>query len=178
MKNRFIRKFSVIRYAVFLTVFVSLIGLNVFSDPGSLSPEQFLLEMDKTVKSSHQRLTRMHSSGLSGLGKEEKKGGVSGSVRFWARKTKGIVVPSEVTVDFIYTNYSDGGLVLDGTVTSVITDVMGRSGTMTGTIRVSGEYEGSVRHDLVITSGATSGGSYYVTHSGKDEYQIPWSFIE
>jgi hypothetical protein len=139
------------------------------------TPEQFLHQVSDTIKSSHTRLTKMHNSGLNGMGKEEKRGGVSGTVTYWARKSKGILIPTEVTVDFIYKNYCDTDLTLNGTLTSTITDVMKRSGTMTGTVRTS---SGSIRYDLEIISSDAAGGFYYIMQDSGHETAVSWLSLE
>ena len=164
--------------------FLCSIGFTLFcTDDRAAAPKQFLNQVSQTIKSSHNRLTKMHSSGLNGMGREEKQGGVSGSVTYWARKTKGILIPTEVTVDFIYTNYCDSDLVLNGTLTSTITDVMDRSGSMTGTVWADGiiagrEHSGSVRYNLKIVAGDAAAGFYYVIQNGGSEIRLSWTSLD
>ena len=133
-----------------------------------LTDKEFLFAADTTIARSHEKLTLMHNSGTSAVGKETKNGDISGQVAYDAHVSG---VSGEIFFD--YAQYSDYYMVLNGRYT--INANMSENGNMTGTIYVtSPAYNGYIRFDLTITSGNASGGYWYVSQDGAPETQIPW----
>jgi hypothetical protein len=146
---------------------------------GALTYEQYMLEFNKTVKSSHQKLTYINKPGATDkLGTETKNGTISGTVYYnaviagWGAR---VTIRYENYADF----YADGDIALGPyfvlTGNSNSSASMDQSGTMDGTITASGMYPGKVYYDNVqIKSGAAGGGTYGIEPAGFPRSEISW----
>ncbi len=79
------------------------------------------------------------------------------------------------TINIAFTNYCDILLMLNGTQTTVADDTA--TGTITGTLNVSGVYPGYVKFNLILTDGSTSGGTYTVKQGSGSEITIPGTYV-
>lgn len=143
---------------------------------GALTHEAYFLVYDKTVKKSHSRLVLMNKKGnLNKLGKEQINGLKSGTLSY---KTTIKISGFSGVVDMDYVNYSDIGLlVFDGNMDTVA-NVHG-IGTMSGQVKVTGMYPGSVWYDNVQIKNSTAGdGTYGVQPEGlsRKELDYTWTF--
>lgn len=143
---------------------------------GTLSPERFYLEFEKTVLSSHNKMTLMYNKpDLARLGKETIKGEKNGSC-FYDAHISGLGAAINIT----YKNYADpiypfqGSLLLTGQ--SNVSVSMLANGTMQGTIYVKGFYSGSVSYDnIAIRAGVAADGYYIVKPKNQVAKQIKWN---
>ena len=150
---------------------------------GALTPEAFMREFTKTVKSSHAKLTFMHKSGsLSKLGKEQKPGAISGSLSYDAHRVGlggRVIMQYDRYADFYIDN--DRGLgpyfILSGNMNT--TASMNQSGTMDGIVTVSGMYPGKIHYDkLLIKDGKAGGGTIGVELQGFSRIDVSWTLGE
>ena len=147
---------------------------------GALTHAQYLLEYDKTVKSSHQRLTLMHRPrALSKLGAETQNGAISGSVSYAARIAglgARVIIRYEHYADF----YSAGEPAL-GPCWTISGEMntsasLNQSGRMDGTIEIGGMYPGKVFYDnILIKDGGSAGGTYGVEPAGFPRAELSWT---
>ncbi len=145
-------------------------------DPGyrALTDQEFLFEYNKTVIRSNDKLVLMHKDGSDAIGEETQYGDVSGVCTY---KATGNIMGADVVIT--YTGYCDYYLVLNGVQkTHIVFPAWNENGYLTGTVYVSGVYNGYVRYDLDIVSGDAGGGFYYASQNGGPETQVSWEFLE
>lgn len=143
---------------------------------GTLTPERFYLEFEKTVLRSHSKMTLMYNKpDLARLGKETIKGEKSGSC-FYDAHISGL----GAAINIAYKNYAESiyscqnPLLLTGQ--SNVSVSMLSNGTMQGTIYTNGIYSGSVSYDnIVIQAGIASGGYYIVRLKNQAAKKIMWN---
>lgn len=163
---------------------------EVQSGYGALTHNQFLIEFNKTIKSSHKKLTYMNRPGSTDkLGTETKSGAVSGTVYYNAQ-----IAGLGARIIMTYTNYADSTVeeeqfvndnvsknkvpyfVLNGN--SNTSANMSSNGTMDGTINISGMYSGSVGYGSIqIKGGQAGGGTYRVSVQGFSAKDVAYSVI-
>jgi hypothetical protein len=150
---------------------------------GALTHEQYLIEYTKTIKSSHQKMVYMNkTSALSKLGSETKNGTISGSLAYRARIAGfggRVTMHYENYADFYIENNSAQGpyFVLTGDMNTTAT--MDQSGSMNGTITVSGKDPGRVFYDnMLIKSGKAGGGTYGIEPAGFPRRELSWTLGE
>ncbi|GHV45457.1 hypothetical protein AGMMS49546_31280 [Spirochaetia bacterium] len=149
---------------------------------GALGAEQYFLEYNKTLKSSHSKITHLSKSNpLDKVGSETQNGNISGGLSYACRLVRGGLGGARVTIR--YENYADfyiGGDPARGVYFSITGDAnstvnMASTGVMDGTITVTGMYPGKVHYDKVqIKSGDIGGGSYEVEPAGFPRTEIKW----
>lgn len=124
---------------------------------GALSNMKLAQQWYSAIKNSHAKLTLMHRGGFSALGRETKRGDVSGKVKYHAEQS-GIGAKIVNT----YTNYADTQfLTINGSNT---TEVNIRSnGNQTANYTITGMYPARITANLDINSGDASGGGYTIT---------------
>jgi fibronectin type 3 domain-containing protein len=151
---------------------------------GALSYEQYMLEYNKTVKSSHKKMTYMNKPGSTDkLGSETKSGTISGSLSYNASIAglgARILMKYTNYADF-YINESDTSLgpyfILNGNTNTSAS--MDQSGTMDGTVTLTGMYPGKVFYDNIqIKGGAAGGGTYGVQPDDFPRSEISWTWGE
>ncbi len=145
-------------------------------DPGyrALTDQEFLFEYNKTVVRSNDKLVLMHNDGSDAIGEEIQYGDVSGTCSY---KATGNIWGADVSIT--YSNYCDYYLVLNGTQeTNIGFPAWDKDGSLTGTVYVSGVYNGYVRYALEIVNGDAGGGYYYASQNGAPETQVSWEFLE
>jgi hypothetical protein len=148
---------------------------------GALSHEQYMLEYNKTLKSSQKKLTLMHKPvDTDKLGSESKSGAISGTVSYNAA-LDGLGARIVIT----YSNYADFYIdddpalgpsftVSGNTNTSAN---MSASGTMDGTMTAAGMYPGKIYYDAIqIKGGAAAGGTYGIEPEGFPRREISWTY--
>ena len=150
---------------------------------GALSHETYMIEYNKTIRSSHQKLTLMHKSGsIAKLGSDDAAGSISGTLAYRARIAG---LGARVTMrynryaDFFMDNNASLGpcFILTGDVNTSAN--MSQNGTMDGTVTASGMYPGRIYYDnIVIKNGAAAGGSYGVEPQGFSRMELDWRIIE
>jgi hypothetical protein len=147
---------------------------------GALTHEQYLQEYNKTIASSHRKMTYMNKPGALGkLGTETKAGVVSGSVYYRARISglgAKVVIRYDRYADFYAENSSipEPCFVLSGNTDTIA--FMDQSGRMDGVVNVSGMYPGRVFYDKVeIKRAAASGGTYGVEPEGFPRRELSWT---
>jgi fibronectin type 3 domain-containing protein len=150
---------------------------------GALTYEQYMLEYNKTVKSSHRKMSYLNKPGSTDkLGTETKYGTISGSI-YYEAKISGlgarIIIQYDTYADFYTDDNSDLGsyFVLRGN--SNTTAAMDQSGKMDGTINAAGMYPGKVYYDNIqIKGGAAAGGTYGIEPAGFPRSEISWTIGE
>jgi fibronectin type 3 domain-containing protein len=160
---------------------------SYYSEPlagyGALTYEQYMLEYNKTVKSSHKKMTYMNKPGATDkLGSETKTGTISGSIAYnagLAGLRARIVIRYDNYADFYTEGSSALGPYFVLTGNSNTTAEMDQSGKMDGTITASGMYPGKVYYDNVqIKGGAAGGGTYGIEPDGFPRSEINWTIGE
>ena len=147
---------------------------------GALSHERYLLEFNKTIVSSHKKLTLMNKpAALNKLGEEEIKGNISGTL-FYSAKVAGL----GGRVIMQYTQYADSNNINNNrtvgpmfifTGNTNTTANMSQNGKMDGTVNVSGMYPGRIYFDNIqIRSGTAGGGNYGVEPQGFPRVELDW----
>jgi hypothetical protein len=150
---------------------------------GALTHTQYLLEYNKTVKSSHRRLTLMHQRrALSKLGAETQNGAISGSVSYEAR-----IAGLGARVIIRYEHYADFYIpgepareprwIISGEMNTSAS--LNQSGRMDGTVEAGGMYPGKVFYDnILIKDGGAAGGTYGVEPTGFPRAELSWTLGE
>jgi hypothetical protein len=144
---------------------------------GALTPKQYYLEFNKTIKSSHKKMVLMNKSGSTDkLGTETKYGTVSGSLYYNAALAglgAAITMHYQDYADFLTDNDSALGPYFTLTGNSDTSANMSSNGSMSGTINATGMYPGSVGFGgITITGGVAAGGYYTVEPAG---YPTGWN---
>jgi len=135
----------------------------------AITHRELYYEINRTIVLSQIKTNHMFRSGTSKLGGESFPGEKGGTMAYDAHM-KGF----GAEIFFDYNDYCDGYLILTGRNKTIAN--MSANGDLTGTINVSGLYEGSIRFAIKITSEKASGGSYYITMNGT-EVQITLSSV-
>ncbi len=147
---------------------------------GALTHEQYYLEYNKTIKSSHKKLTLMNKSGSTDkLGTETKSGTIGGTV-YYNAKISGL--GAAITME--YTNYAD--FYIDGDSTKGVSfsvsgntntsASMDQSGSMSGTMTAAGMYPGKVYYgNISIKGGVAAGGTYGVEPDGFGRAEVSFT---
>jgi hypothetical protein len=150
---------------------------------GAVTPEAYIREFTKTVKSSHTKLTYMHKSGsLSKLGKEQKPGTISGTLSYDAQRVGlggRVIMQYDRYADFYIDNNRGLGpyFTLSGNMNT--TASMNQSGTMDGTVTISGMYPGRIHYDkLLIKDGKAGGGTIGIEPQGFSRTDVRWTLGE
>jgi hypothetical protein len=159
------------------------ITTDTFTGYGALTPERFFEEYNKTVKSSHGKLTLMHKSpDTSKIGSESKTGTVpGGSVAYNATLVSGglggarIIMTYSSYADF-YSQDDPNEAYFTITGNSNTSANMSSNGSMDGTMTAVGMYSGTVVYDgITISGGSAGGGTYGITIPGQGTKQIPYN---
>lgn len=150
---------------------------------GAITHEQYMIEYNKTVKSSQKKLTLMHKSNdLDKLGSETIQGTLSGSLSYKAAPAgigARITMRYDDYADFYIDNNASLGHYFKITGNTNTSASMDASGTMDGTVICTGMYPGSVRYDNVkIKGGGAAGGTYGITPEGFAIKEIDWTYGE
>ncbi len=139
---------------------------------GALTNKELVNQLNRTIGSSHAKLTLMHKWGPNALGEETKRGYVSGHVKYHGQ---GQGLGAKIVN--VYTNYADKKdkldatkpfLVINGSNTTTVTiDIsLNPNGTQSLNYTIGGMYgfpnAANVKGNLRITSGSASGGTYTV----------------
>jgi hypothetical protein len=137
---------------------------------GILTPVQFFLEYNKTVKKSHTKLTLMHKPSTGALGTESATG-ISGRVDYQASLDglgAAITMHYQNYADFyVEDNIASSGFYFLLNGYSNTSANMSSNGSMNGTMNITGMYKGTVVYDgIEIKGGAAGGGSYSVRPEG------------
>ena len=149
---------------------------NVAIGWGALTHETFYVFFNNTIKKSYPKMTIMNAkSALKKLGKEETTGNKTGKFLYEA-KVKGMGGVATMS----YLNYSDDNLVFFNG--DIITKAdMTASGTMEGTVRMTGMYNGNVYFEnVVIKESLPYAGTYGVKPDGtkRKDIDYSWNFVE
>ncbi|MDR2259212.1 MAG: hypothetical protein LBE14_08715 [Treponema sp.] len=160
---------------------------SYYSEPlagyGALTYEQYMLEYNKTVKSSHKKMTYMNKPGATDkLGSETKNGTISGTISYNAA-IDGLGARIIIRYDNYADFYTDGSSALGSyfvlTGNSNTSAKMDQSGSMDGTITASGMYPGKVHYgNIQIKGGAAGGGTYGIEPDGFPRSEISWTVGE
>ena len=149
---------------------------NVAIGWGSLTHEAFYIFFNTTIKKSYPKMTIMNAkSALKKLGKEETTGNKTGKFLYEA-KVKGVGGVATMT----YQNYSDDNLVFF-TGDMITKADMTSSGTMDGTVRMTGMYNGTIYFDKVtIKEAKANSGTYGIKpqNAPRKEIEYSWNFVE
>lgn len=142
---------------------------------GALTHEAFYVYFNNQLIKSYKKMTLMNKpNALSKLGNEQAQGSHCGDFLYEA-KVKGMGGLATMT----YKNYSDDGICFfDG---DMITKAdMTASGTMDGTIKISGMYNGTVSYsDIKVKNSNAAGGTYKIKPAGTQAKNIDysWNFV-
>ena len=152
---------------------------------GSLTPEQYMREYNKTAINSQTKLTLMHKSNdMDKLGSETAKGAISGTLSYNA-KIDGL--GARITMH--YDNYADfyiedkneaSGVYFLITGDTNTSANMSANGSMDGVVICKGMYPGSVSYNNIqIKGGAAGGGTYGIKRDGFDgQIEVDWKIGE
>ena len=152
---------------------------------GSLTPEQYMREYNKTAINSQTKLTLMHKSNdMDKLGSETAKGAISGTLSYNA-KIDGL--GARITMH--YDNYADfyiedknesSGVYFLITGDTNTSANMSANGSMDGVVTCKGMYPGSVSYNNIqIKGGAAGGGTYGIKRDGFDgQIEVDWKIGE
>lgn len=149
---------------------------NISIGWGALTHEDFYVYFNTTIKKSYPKMTLMNNpSALKKLGSEETKGDKSGKFLYNA-KVKGMGGLATMT----YQNYSDDNIVyFNG---DMITQAdMFSSGTMSGQIKMSGMYNGTIYFEnITIKESQAHSGTYGIkpANSIRKEIDYTWNFVD
>ena len=143
---------------------------------GALTHEAFYVFFNTTLKKSYPKMTIMNTkSALKKLGKEETTGDKSGKFLYEA-KVKGMGGLATMT----YQNYSDDNLIFF-TGDMITKADMTSSGTMDGSMRMTGMYNGTIYFEnVVIKESKAHAGTYGVKPDGtrRKEIEYSWNLLE
>lgn len=156
---------------------LSILILSIFALSGlfaeEIDPVVFFNEYNKNIISSHDKLVLMNKpKKLQKLGKESKKGDISGTVAY---RTKVRGFSGVVTIK--YTDYSDNtDWILNGD--NIIKANLFANGKMSGTVTVSGKYNAKISYDnLLIKKGNAGGGFYTIEYQDGRKEIVHWDAI-
>jgi hypothetical protein len=147
---------------------------------GALNHEQYMLEYNKTAKSSHRKMTYMNkAAALSKLGAETRDGVVSGSLSYNAR-----IAGLGARITMRYEHYADIYIddnislgpyfTLTGNINTTAT--LSQNGHMNGTVTAAGMYPGKVFYDNIeIKRGAAAAGTYGIEPEGFPRAEVSWT---
>lgn len=149
---------------------------NISIGWGALTHEAFYVYFNTTIKKSYPKMTLMNNpSALKKLGSEETKGDKSGKFLYNA-KVKGMGGLATMT----YQNYSDDNIVFFNG--DMITQAdMFSSGTMSGQIKMSGMYNGTIYFEnITIKESQAHSGTYGIkpANSIRKEIDYTWNFVD
>ena len=149
---------------------------NISIGWGALTHEAFYVYFNTTIKKSYPKMTLMNNpSALKKLGSEETKGDKSGKFLYNA-KVKGMGGIATMT----YQNYSDDNIVFFNG--DMITQAdMFSSGTMSGQIKMSGMYNGTIYFEnITIKESQAHSGTYGIkpANSIRKEIDYTWNFVD
>ncbi len=144
---------------------------NVAIGWGALTHEAFYVFFNTTIKKSYPKMTLMNAkSALKKLGKEETTGNKTGKFSYDA-KVKGMGGVATMT----YQNYSDDNQVFF-TGDMITKADMTSSGTMEGTIHMTGMYNGNIYFEnVVIKEALPYAGTYGVKPDGTTRKEVDYS---
>ena len=149
---------------------------NISIGWGALTHEAFYVYFNTTIKKSYPKMTLMNNpSALKKLGNEETKGDKSGKFLYNA-KVKGMGGLATMT----YQNYSDDNIVFFNG--DMITQAdMFSSGTMSGQIKMSGMYNGTIYFEnITIKESQAHSGTYGIKPANniRKEIDYTWIFVD
>lgn len=156
---------------------------NVAEGYGALTHDQYMREYNKTLKSSHKKLTLMHKSNdMDKLGSETKNGTISGSVKYNASIAglgADITMYYDKYADFYIDNNPANGIYFCVTGNTDTSANMSANGSMSGTMVCTGMYPGKVYYDNIeIKGGAAGGGTYGIEPEGFARQEVSWTIGE
>ena len=150
---------------------------------GALTNTQYMIEYNRTIKSSHKKLTYMNKPGSTDkLGSETKNGSISGTV-YYNAALDGL----GARIIMQYTNYADfyiendpvNGVYFTVSGNTNTSANMSSNGTMDGTMTCTGMYPGKIYYNLIeIRGGAAGGGTYGIEQAGFPRTEISWTVGE
>lgn len=149
---------------------------------GALTHEQYILEFNKTIKSSQKKMDFFNRPGSTDkLGTETINGNISGTVLYSA-KIAGLGANIVIRYDNYADSYIDGnsklGVYFNLTGNSDTSASMDQSGSMSGTITCTGMYPGSVSYDKIqIKGGNAGGGTYGVQPKGFERKELDYRIL-
>lgn len=149
---------------------------------GALTHEQYMLEFNKTIKSSQKKMDFFNRPGSTDkLGTETINGNISGTVLYSA-KIAGFGANIVIRYDNYADSYIDGnsklGVYFNLTGNSDTSASMDQSGSMSGTITCTGMYPGSVSYDKIqIKGGNAGGGTYGVQPEGFERKELDYRIL-
>lgn len=149
---------------------ISLAKIEV-SGYRKISNQEFFFEFQKAIESSLPRIRSMKRLNLRG---EKKIGWKHGYLIY---KTSGVFTrPFTVTIN--YENFVDQSLTLNGIYQVCLDKLLTQKGKLVGIFKVSGIYEGTVTHNLIIHRGKAVGGTYDVQQKDHPFESLPWNITE
>lgn len=149
---------------------------------GALTHEQYILEYNKTIKSSQKKMTYLNKPGSTDkIGSETVNGDISGNV-FYNAAISGL----GARIIIRYTDYADfyidgnkelgSYFILSGE--SNTSASMDASGKMDSTIVCEGMYPGKISYDNIqIKGGNAGGGTYGVCPDGFAQKELDWKIL-
>lgn len=149
---------------------------------GALTHEQYILEYNKTIKSSQKKMTYLNKPGSTDkIGSETVNGDISGNV-FYNAAISGL----GARIIIRYTDYADfyidgnkelgNYFILSGE--SNTSASMDASGKMDSTVVCKGMYPGKISYDNIqIKGGNAGGGTYGVCPDGFAQKELDWKIL-
>lgn len=149
---------------------------------GALTHEQYILEFNKTIKSSQKKMDFFNRPGSTDkLGTETINGNISGTVLYSAQIAgfgANIVIRYDNYADSYIDGNSELGVYFNLTGNSDTSASMDQSGSMSGTITCTGMYPGSVSYDKIqIKGGNAGGGTYGVQPKGFERKELDYRIL-
>ena len=180
---------------VYTPYFYKVLALNSlgkgtnYSEPnwgyGALTPEQYLIEYNKTIIRSQKKLP------IGSTSKDSCVGDLNGRCLYDASAAVSGALSGNIPIYMTYTDYADFRSIdgagnymynfyLNGNTDTHITSVSSRSGYMDGTMTSTNAwYPGSVYYrNVKIVSSAAGGGYYVVTVDGFSFVNVDWTIGE
>ncbi|MBQ4379434.1 MAG: fibronectin type III domain-containing protein [Treponema sp.] len=146
---------------------------------GALTADQYMREYNKTIKSSHKKLSLMHKSGTGALGSESRDGTYSGSVSYEAKMDglgARIIMYYNKYADFYINDDESLGYYFCVTGNTNTSANMSANGSMDGTVTCEGMYPGTVKYNGIEIKGGNAGGGYYViTQEGFEATNVSYT---
>lgn len=149
---------------------------------GALTHEQYILEYNKTIKSSQKKMTYLNKPGSTDkIGSETVNGDISGNVLYNAA-----IDGLGARIIIRYTDYADfyidgnkelgSYFILNGE--SNTSASMDASGKMDSTVVCKGMYPGKISYDNIqIKGGNAGGGTYGVCPDGFAQKELDWKIL-
>lgn len=157
---------------IVFSVFFSLTSAHGLSDT------EFFALFDEAMDSGLDKVVLMDNNGMDAIGTETVSGKISGTLTYTAAITSRVLgIPSEVKVTLEFDQYNDDGVILNGTLTTLVDQPLKKKGSATGTIEISGTLNGYIRYDTKVKGPVSYEGYFYISQDGGTEVQYDYDYF-